>query len=171
MPITSTPHARYSSDSARVEKAEADVRGHPVAEERGLPVHRAIDELVDEDDVAGPDLFPHGTDGRCGEDPLDAQALQRVNIGPVVDFGRQQTMPPAVPCQKRRRAPYQGTDENVVRGAAERSVDPHLGSSLEPSQLVESTAADEGDAGMGVIGLGITHRLHPDLGLTAAEFL
>lgn len=45
-----------------------------------------VDELVDNDDVSGPNLLPQGTAGGGDDDVCAALLLQSPDVRPVVDF-------------------------------------------------------------------------------------
>ena len=87
---------------------EADVADDAVAEEaRRAPV-RAVDELVDEHDVAGRDAALERADGRDREHALGAELLERVDVRAVVDLRRQEAVPAAVARQEEQRARRRG---------------------------------------------------------------
>ena len=60
----------------------------------------AIDELVGHDEVGGLVLFLERADGGDGEDALDAELLEGVDVGAEVELGGQNAMAAAVAREK-----------------------------------------------------------------------
>jgi len=81
----------------------------------------AVDELVGDDDVAGGDDFPEASNGRNGDDPLDAQFFHAVYVGAVVDFRRQVAVSAPVTGQKHHPHAVQHTGDVFVGRITERS--------------------------------------------------
>ena len=82
-----------------------DVRDAALAEERALALVGAVDELVDQHKGAGRQFLLERAAGRQRHEIGDAGALERVDIGAVVDIGGRQTMALVVARQKHDRQP------------------------------------------------------------------
>ena len=76
------------------------VRRDPFAEEALFPREGAIDELVDNHEVAGGKVLPERANGRHRDDVGHPCPLQCIDIGPVVDPGRGQTMTAPMPWEE-----------------------------------------------------------------------
>ena len=123
----------------------ADMGNNAVSEKGAAPVLRMVIELVGDDDISGLDVFLHAADRADRNDPLDTELLHSVNIGAVVDIGRENPVPAAVAGKKRHPFSVQGADDILVRGFTEgrRNVDRlHLG---QPFHLIQTAAADNAD--------------------------
>src|SRR5436189_74984 len=59
---------------------EADMRDEAVAEERGRAAHRAIDELIDQHEVARMELGLEAPDRAGGHEPLHAELLEAPDV-------------------------------------------------------------------------------------------
>ena len=81
-------------------------------------------------------------DRRQAEDVGHARALQRVDIGAIIDLGRRDAMAAAVARQEHHVDPGQAAGAQLVRRLAERAVDLapfHIG---QPVDLIEPAAPD-----------------------------
>jgi hypothetical protein len=56
----------------------------------------AIDKLVGDEEFARSQFFLEGAHGADGDDAVHAEKFERVNVGAVIDFGRQNAMAAAV---------------------------------------------------------------------------
>src|SRR6185295_18641111 len=115
------------------------------AEEGVLAVAGAVVELVGDEDVRRPVLQLQRAYGRDGDELLDSQHLEAVDVGAVVDLGGQQAMAAAVAGQKGHGAAFQLAEDIGVRRNAERCLDPALFADLHPLHLVQAAAADNTD--------------------------
>ncbi len=126
---------------------EGDVRDNAAAEKRvrgGLL--GAVDELVDQHDVARPVFLLERANGADADDPVDAELFHRPDVGAVVQLGREEAMTAAVAREKDDIAPRETAGEEVVGGRAEGRPDLHpflLGEALD---VIEAAAADDADA-------------------------
>src|SRR5262249_14311911 len=73
-----------------------DMRDAAAPEEAFLPREGAVDELVDDHELARRQLLLEAADGRERQDVGDAGALQRVDIGAEIDLARRDGMTAAV---------------------------------------------------------------------------
>ncbi len=80
---------------------------------------RLVDELIDDDDVAGSKLFPQAADRADGQQELDAEPLQRVHVGAKVDLARRDAVTAAVPRHKRHADAAESSDHQRIGGLAE----------------------------------------------------
>ncbi len=69
-----------------------DMCHHALAKKRALALVGAIDELVDQNECARRQVLAKRTAGRQRDQVGDAGSLENVDIGPVVDVGRRQTV-------------------------------------------------------------------------------
>ena len=75
--------------------------GHQAfAEERVEALPGAVDELVRNDEVEGTMLFFQRANGRERQDSFDAELLESVNIGAVIDLGGHVAVPASVTRQE-----------------------------------------------------------------------
>src|SRR2546428_13823745 len=98
----------------------------PVAEEGGSASARAIDQLVRHHHVEGLDVLAQATDGTYGKDELDAELLERVDVGPRGNFGREDAMTDAVSRQEGDSLACQGADNKIVARQPKKGVDAHI---------------------------------------------
>src|SRR4051794_11427605 len=114
-----------------------------------LTSESAIDELIDQDEIAGREILAQAADRRQRDDVGDPAALQRVDIGAKVDRRGRQYMPAAVPRQKDDRLSVECAETEFVRGPAVRAFNPapsDIGETVDP---VEPAAADNTDNAVG----------------------
>src|SRR5215467_15758477 len=143
------------------------MRDQTFAEEALLSRKGAIDELVDDDKIAGSQVLAEAADRRKRDDVSDAAAFQRVDIGAEVDFRRRQYMAAAVARNKHDRIAVQRPEAELVRSGAERALDAPPFDIGEAVDIVEAAAADNADD-----GLAHPQRLMrggPDLSLGGVE--
>lgn len=84
-----------SGRNKRVELVGERVAEHRVHDDALVPEESvlaeglgAVDDLVGDDEVSRSDLLTEGTDGREGDDGLDADGLERGDVRTVGDLGR-----------------------------------------------------------------------------------
>ncbi len=87
---------------------EAHVGHQPLAEEGILAVAGLVDELAHEAQLPGLVAGLEAAHGGHGDQPVDAQGLQRPEIGAVVHLAGREPVPLSVPGQKRHRGALQG---------------------------------------------------------------
>src|SRR5262245_42820011 len=109
----------------------------------------AVEELVHQHDVAGTILFLERTDGADTDDPGDSELLQGPEVGPVVQFARQNAVSAAVSREENDFAPGEFACEQLIRRWAERGFDLHPFLVSEAFQVVKPAAADDADAMFG----------------------
>ena len=115
------------------------------AEKALRPGKGAVDELVDDDEIAGRQILAQAADSGERHDVGDAAALQRVDIGAEIDLGRRQHVAAAVARHEHDRVAVERAKAEFVRGRTERAVDPPPGDIGEAVDLVEPAAADDAD--------------------------
>src|SRR6267378_8146908 len=125
---------------------ETDVRGHAIPEKSGHAVPGAIVELVGNQEIERFQILLKRTDGADRDDSLDAELFHSVNVGAIIYFCRQKTVPARVACKKRDALPFQLADNERVGRVAERSFYPHLARVFEARHGVEAAAANNADA-------------------------
>ena len=65
-----------------------------------IPAARKVYELVQDNDIAPPDVLPQAAAGGSGDNMRTAQGFDGIDIGPVVNLGRRNGMITAVSGQK-----------------------------------------------------------------------
>src|ERR1043166_5801905 len=93
------------------------------AEEALVAGEGAVDELVDDDEIAGCHLLLQAADRRKRDDVGDAAALQRVDIGAEVDLRGRPRMAAAVARQEDHLLPAEAAEAELIRRGAERRCD------------------------------------------------
>ena len=116
-----------------------------VTEEGRDAVEGAIDELVGNDKVSGLVLFLKRADGGDGEDALDAEFLEGVNIGAEVELGGKNAMAAAVAREKGDLAAFELAENEDVRGRAEGGFNALFVNVGEAGHGVKPAAADDAD--------------------------
>ncbi len=114
-------HLFRQAEADRV--AEPDVRDDALAEKGVDAVAGAIEELIDDHDVARLELFLEAAAGADANHVRDAEHLQRTNVGAVRHFGRREAMAPAVARQKHHRHALHLAGHQLVGRRTERRVD------------------------------------------------
>ena len=100
-----------------------NMRDAALAEERALALVGAVDELVDQHEGAGRQVFLERAAGRQRDKVGDAGALEHVDIGPVVDVGRRKAMALVVARQEHDRQACDLADAQRRRRLAPRALD------------------------------------------------
>ena len=132
----------------------ADVGHQAIAKEGIRPLLGEVEKLVGHDDLARVQQFPQRPAGRDRDDALDAQLLEGEDVGPVIDLGRHQAVPPPVAGDEGDAHALQRPDDERVRGLAERRAHATLLDVLQARHLVQATAPDDADAN----GLCVIHK-------------
>ncbi len=118
------------------------MRDEAFAEEALFPREGPVDELVDQHEMTGGEVFLQRPDGRKRQDVGNAAAFHSVDIGAEIDATGRVNMAAPVP----RQEEYPGIAEYTAKDGVRRRppgafhVDP-LGI-LQPVDVIEATAAD-----------------------------
>ena len=120
--------------------------GEALAEERADAAHRAIDELIRNDDVERLELFFQAADGARRQDEFHAELLQAEDVGAEVELARQQPVPGAVPRQERHSLAAQRADDVGARRVAKRRGQGHFGPVRHLGHVVQAAATNDPDA-------------------------
>ena len=91
------------------------------AEESGDAMKGAVDELIGHDEVGGLVLFLERADGGDGEDALDAELLEGVDVGAEVQFGGKDAMAAAVAREEGDLAAFELAENEGVGGCRRRA--------------------------------------------------
>ena len=148
MPTTPTVCAGIGSgfgDGGADRIAEGDVADDAVAEKSGDAMKGAIDELVGHDEVGGLVLFLERADGGDGDDALDAEFLEGVNVGAEVQLGGKNAMAAAVAREKGDFAALELAEDKGVRWIAERRFYALFVDVGESGHGIKPAAADDAD--------------------------
>ena len=119
------------------------MRGDTLAEEALLARECAIDELIDDDELAGCEVLPERPDRGDRHDIGHARPLHRVDVGAVVDVRRRQPVAAAVTRKEAKLQPAELGEEDVVRRFAPGALDAQPLGVLEARQVVEPRPADD----------------------------
>jgi len=123
------------------------VRDTPLSKKALLPREGAVDELIDDDKIAGHEVLAQAANGRERHDVGYAAALQRIDIGAKVDLGGRQHVTPPVARHEYDRLAIEQSETELVGGPAERAFDSPPLDRREPVDLVEPAASDDADDG------------------------
>src|SRR5262249_12430157 len=127
---------------------ERYVSDKPIAEESRDSALGAIYELICDKEFSGAQIFferPHRADG---DDPLNAEQLHRIDVGPIVDFAGKNAVPARMTGKKCNLLPFQGSYNDCVRRIAERRPNSDFAGVCQPLHGVKTTAADHADLGL-----------------------
>ena len=116
-----------------------------VEEILGVPPERVIDELIRQHEQAGIKLALVGTAGGDGDDVGDAGALQRVDIGAIVDRGGREHMAAAVAGEKHHLGFAEASKTQRVRRLAPRRRHAFLARRRKAVQRIEAGTPDDAD--------------------------
>ena len=105
----------------------------------------AVDELVGDHEVGGLVLFLERADGGDGEDALDAEFLEGVDVGAEVELGGEDAMAAAMAGEKGDAAAFQFAEHECVRGRAEGCFHALLAHVGETRHGVKPAAANDAD--------------------------
>ena len=126
---------------------ESDM-SHNAASEKGVfeITLCAVDELVDEHEIAGFVFCLERADRAGADDPCDPELFHGPDIGAMIQFARHDAMSASVPGQEHDLAPREFAGEKIVRGRAERGfdLDPFLVG--ETFNVVKSAAANNANS-------------------------
>ena len=124
---------------------ETDVRDDAAAEKRGDAAARAVEKLERQEHVQGLHVFPKRAHGADGNNPLDAQFLEAVNVGTVIDLGGREDMSATVARKKGDLAAFELAENIIVRGLPERRRNAHFPYSPNPGHFIQAAAANQAD--------------------------
>ncbi len=116
-----------------------------VAEEGVDAMTRAIEELVGDDEVEGFVLFLERSDGRDGDNALDAELLEPVNIGAEVESAGQDAVATSVASQECDLAAFKGAADIGIGRAAKRGAQTNFFDLCEAGHGIEPAASDDSD--------------------------
>ena len=105
----------------------------------------AVDELVGNHEVGRLVLFLQRADGGDGEDALDAELLEGIDIGAEVQLRGKNAVAAAMAGQEGDFAAFQFAQHEGVGGIAEGGFDAHFVLIGEAGHGVEPAAADDAD--------------------------
>ncbi len=143
---------------------DRDMRDAAGAEEGVLARDGAVDELVDQHEIARRHLIAKRSAGGDADHVRHAQPLQRVDVGAVGDRGGAVTMPAPVARQEGQRGAIERTGQHLVRCRAPGAVHSLPPRILQPIDLVEAGPADDADHGLGHVA---SRSLHSGAGWRA----
>src|SRR3989338_4730824 len=115
---------------------------YAVSKETGYPVFSPVKELVYNNNVARLNILPHAAHGRYGYYPFNTQFLHAVDICPVVQLRRQESVPPSVPWQKDHFYIPEFANNICIRRITKRSFYLNLFNALQTFHLVKPATSD-----------------------------
>jgi len=125
--------------------SESDVSDNSVAEKSINPMAGAVEELVGNHELQRFVLFLERSNGRDGDDALDAELLESVDIGAEIELARHEAMAASVTREERDLATLEGAADVRVRRGTERGSDFDFLYFCKAGHGIESTAADDAD--------------------------
>src|SRR5208283_18179 len=126
--------------------SHAYVSHHASSKEGASSMLGVIIELIGDDNVARFDLFPHAADRAHRDDPFNTKLFHAVNVRPVVDIHRHNTVSPAMTRKERYALTEESADHVVIGRYAEGSRDSHSLDVRKPFHLIQPAATDHADA-------------------------
>ena len=91
------------------------VGDEPGAKKAFFAGESSVDELVNDDEHARPQIFTQGTDRADRNKVSHANTLHGIDIGAKVNLGGRYPMPTAMTRQKHHRLPIQLTQQKLIR--------------------------------------------------------
>src|SRR5262245_15039949 len=142
---------------------EPDVRDHSLAEESRDAPARSVEELIGDDDVHRRVPLLQRTHRRGRNYTFDSQQFHRIDVGAKRQLGRHEPMAAPVPRQEGDASALERTQNEVVRGFAERGLDadlPHVGQAVH---LIQTTAANDSNLRLFhyLLSPGLISRIEP----------
>ena len=116
-----------------------------VLEEGVGTMARAVDELIDQHEVTGLDLFAHRAHGRDREDAADAELLHPPQVRARVDLAGVDAVPAPVAREEHHRDVPEAARHVRVGRSAEGRRECDLADLFEAFHVVEAGAADHAD--------------------------
>ena len=124
---------------------ERHMGDEPRAEVAGLALEGAVDELVGQHEQAGVELALVGAAGGDGDDVGDAGALERVDIGAIVDRRGRVAMAAAVAGEEHDFGLAEMAETQRVRRFAPGRCNALLACRYEAGKRIEARSADDPD--------------------------
>src|SRR4030095_13960536 len=122
-----------------------DVRDASGAEEALLARERAVDELIDEYERTGSEPLAKRSARGDRHQIGDADALERIDVGAVVDLAGRNPVPATVARQKCVFGAAEAAAQDGVGRRAKRRSDALPARVFEPVELVDAAAAEHTD--------------------------
>ena len=143
--------ARRQSQRARQARTDRMSHGHmgdeAGAEEALLPRESAVDELVGHHEGAGRQLFLQRAAGRDRDQIGDADALEGIDIGAIVDRGRRLDMAAAMARQEHQVDAVEGAGQKLIRRFAPRAFDRLPLGVFQARDLVDARTTNDAENG------------------------
>ena len=137
---------------------ECDVGHDAAAEKGGFAPFCAVEELIGDEEIHRRIIFAKRAHRADGNDVLDAENFQRIDVGAVIDFARREEMAASVARKKSDAAAFERAHDECIRGIAEGSLDADFTRVGKTRHLIEAAAAD--DADFDGIGFGCSLGLY-----------
>src|SRR5262249_55014169 len=99
-------------------------------------------KLVRNHDVEGRNVLLHASDRTNGNQPLNSQFFEAVNICAVIDFGWQDPVAASMSCEECDFLAVEVADDKCIRWIPERSRYPHFFHIGKLVHLIEAASAD-----------------------------
>src|SRR5271154_2796538 len=119
---------------------EGDMRDDSVFEKGRWPSRGRIDELIDDDEVAGSDLLSHRSDGAHAEKVCRPEHLESADVRSIVDDVRRKVVLSPMPREKQDGRVAQPTAKDGVARRSEGSLDGRFHDVGQPVDLVQTAA-------------------------------
>jgi hypothetical protein len=134
------------------------MRDNAVSEESVDPMACAIEELVGNYEIQGLVLFFQRSDCGHGDNPLDPQLFEAVNVGAEIEFAGQDAVAASVPCEEGHFAAFESTANVDVRGSAKWRLQAHFLGFAQARHRIEAATANDAYFCLGQISSAIHCR-------------
>src|SRR5487761_396463 len=141
----STP-ARLDQESGHLPACRlvaSNVRHNSTSKTRCDAPARATEELIEDQGVEWMQSVAQGSHGAYRQNPFHAQRLHRVNIRPVIDLARQNSVALPMPRQECNAFPFERPNHKCVRWIAKWRFHAHFLRVSQSCHRVQAAAADD----------------------------
>jgi hypothetical protein len=123
------------------------MRYYAIAEEGDAVITcpSTIEELINDNDCAGTELFLEAATRATGYQPVDTEFLESPDVGAVINFRRRYGMTPAMSREERHSSPGESSEHKCIRWLAERRLHSDFFYVLQLIHLVKTTASENSD--------------------------
>src|SRR5579863_5290171 len=127
---------------------ESNVRDNAAAEERIYAMAGTVEKLIGDDKLHRLVLLFERPNRRNGDNALDTELLEGVNVGAKIQLARQDSMAASMPRQKCHLAPLEHAADKGVGSRAEWSFYPHLLCFAQAGHGIQPASPDDADFGL-----------------------
>src|SRR5262249_15803163 len=147
-PTMNTGISKNTRNLAAYWLVERHVSDKSITEESRYSPFRPVSELICDKEFSGAQIFFERPHRANGDNPLNAEQLHRIDVGPIVDFAGKNAVSARMPGKKCNLLPFQRANYNRVRRIAEGCFDPNFAGVCQPLHGVKTTATNHPDFGL-----------------------